>query len=200
MGCGSRGWIWGGLLGGCGFPGPYPDHHHHGHGDYPPYDTPTRDEPTALPPATKAEPARPEAARAGGGGGTRGTAPDVTRGIEDLKRKQADALQAEEESRKLIEELRRAALRLQDEVARYESLAKGAVSLDETQARVYLQRRQAAAEQAASLETRIKELERDVERLQALKMELEARVLDLTAVGQRDRLARLEGEIKGLQP
>ena len=180
----------GGLLGGCGLPDLYPDTHHHGRRYYPPYDDPVREvlERESPPGPAQANPSHPSVSA------------DVAKGIEDLKRKQAEAMKAEAESLQLIEDLRRTAARLQDDVGRYESLAKGSVGFDESQARLYLQRRQAAAEQAAGLETRIKEMERDVDRLQALKVELDAKILDLTAVGQRDRLARLEGEIKGLQP
>lgn len=125
---------------------------------------------------------------------------DIAKPMDEFQAKRAEVERAEDETARLLEKLRGSVARLNDDMVRYESLAKGAVGVDESQARLYLQRRQTAAEQAAGLEARIKELGKDVERLQALKADLDAKILGLTAVGQRDRLARLESEIKGLQP
>ena len=125
---------------------------------------------------------------------------DIPRAMGDLRGKKAELEKAEAETTDLLQKLRGSVAKLSDEMVRYESLAKGAVGVDESQARLYLQRRQTVAEQAAGLEARIKELEKDLERLQTLKTDLDARIVELAALGQRDRLARLESEIKGISP
>ncbi len=145
---------------------------------------------------------RPEpAGRPDGGAGDSGPrlrpASDVAASLDELRRRQADVEAAEKETEELIQKLRASVTRLKDEMAQYESLAKEAVGRDETQARQYLQRRQAIAEQVAGLESRIGELEQDLERLQRLKADLEIKILEVTAVGHRDRLLQLENDIKG---
>lgn len=133
-------------------------------------------------------------------GGTDALSGETFRSVEELRAKKAEVERVENETSELLEKLRGSVARLNDDVVRYESLAKGAAGLDDSQARLYLQRRQTAVEQVAGLEARINELEKDLKRLETLKAVLDAKVLDLTAVGQRERLARLESEIKGLQP
>ncbi len=191
MGCGSRGWGrgWGDILGGCGFPDPYgypAPRRHVDQGYYPP-EPPNRGTERAATPAAQI----PEAPLA--------QSPDITSGITELERRKTEVERAEQETNKLLEDLRVTAERLHKDVDRYEGLAKGAVGVDEAQARTYLQRRQAMAEQEAALTARTEELAADLEQLRMSKAELEARILGVTALGQRERLARLDGQLKGLK-
>ncbi|MCL5047161.1 MAG: hypothetical protein M1598_10380 [Actinobacteria bacterium] len=232
MGC-SRGWGWGGMFGGCGFP--HPHHYDRDYEYYGPRDEgPIRDEIDRIYAAgkinrdeyhlalhrlkqgsftlddlwelrnrdevSKGPGARHEDPRQATRRGEAASPGDISRALDDLHGKKAEVERAEGETADLLQKLRGSVAKLNEEMLRYESLAKGAVGVDESQARLYLQRRQTAAEQMAGLEARIKELEKDLERLQALKTDLDARILELAALGQRDRLARLESEIKGIQP
>lgn len=112
---------------------------------------------------------------------------DISRAMDGLRGKRAEVERAEGETADLLQKLRGSVARLNDDMVRNESLARGAVGVDESQARLYLQRRQTAAEQAADLGARIKELEKDLERLQSIKTDLDAKTLELAALGQRDR-------------
>lgn len=122
-------------------------------------------------------------------------AEEVLPGMAELRRNEAVISSAEEETVRLLDELRSSLQKLQGEMDRFESLARQTVEADEGQARLYLQQRQSVAERMAGLESRLHELEQDLERLRTLKSDVQARVLDLTATQQRNRLLRLEESV-----
>lgn len=192
MGCGSRGWGrawgWGDLFGGCGYPDPYPYPAPRRHVDqeYAPQAPGDRGAERQVPPPQSS-------------GAAQAQSPEIAIGIADLQRQKTEVERAEQETVELLENLRSTAERLHKDMDRYEGLAKGAVGIDEAQARVYLQRRQAAAEQEAALNARTEELAADLDQLRISKAGLEAKTLDMTALDQRERLARLDGQLKGLK-
>lgn len=80
-----------------------------------------------------------------------------------------------------------------------EQLAKQALSIDEDQARTHLRHRQQLGEQLAGLEVRLAQLASDLEEMTHTEKRLEAKLLELKAVGHREKLARLEKELKILK-
>ncbi|KKM11300.1 hypothetical protein SY88_09550 [Clostridiales bacterium PH28_bin88] len=88
---------------------------------------------------------------------------------------------------------------LEQQMALEAQLAKEAIGTDESRARAYLKRRQEIAEQVAGLAATRKQLTTDLEQLEQAEARLNAKLLELKAVGQRERLIRLEGEVGQLE-
>ncbi|MHB1652578.1 MAG: hypothetical protein ACYCVD_08905 [Desulfitobacteriaceae bacterium] len=124
--------------------------------------------------------------------------PDIGREMENLERKKAEIGRAKEEIGRVIADINRSVTVLKERMEQDEQLAKEAVNTEDERARVYLRRRQETAEQVARLEARLKELTADMEQLGQMETQVDTRLLELKALGQRERLSQLEVAIKGL--
>ncbi|WP_206812615.1 PspA/IM30 family protein [Paradesulfitobacterium ferrireducens] len=116
---------------------------------------------------------------------------DIRREIESLEGKQKEIVKAKEETNKVIADINNSLSALTQQMALVQELAKQTVDADETRARSYLKQRQELAEQAAALEVRLKELKEDLDKLEQAETTLKAKLLELKAVGQRERLTAL---------
>lgn len=110
---------------------------------------------------------------------------------ESLERKQREIGKAKEETNKVIADINNSLSALTQQMSLVQELAKQTVDADEARARSYLRQRQELAEQVAALEVRLKELKEDLDRLEQAETTLEAKLLELKAVGQRERLTAL---------
>lgn len=116
---------------------------------------------------------------------------DIRAEIESLERKQREIGKAKEETNKVIADINNSLSALTQQMSLVQELAKQTVDADEARARSYLRQRQELAEQVAALEVRLKELKEDLDRLEQAETTLEAKLLELKAVGQRERLTAL---------
>ncbi|GAB6171532.1 hypothetical protein JCM15765_10100 [Paradesulfitobacterium aromaticivorans] len=127
-----------------------------------------------------------------GDNGSAGRIPyDIRAEIESLERKQREIGKAKGEANNVIADFNNSLSVLTQHMSLAEELAKQTVDSDETRARSYLKQRQELAEQTAALEVRLKELKEDLERLEQAEITIDAKLLELKAVGQRERLATL---------
>lgn len=117
-----------------------------------------------------------------------------------LQRKKNEVEQAAQEIAQAAESLAQSMDRLKRETRRQEDLARALVATDEAQARSHLERRQAMAEQLASLEARLKDLRSDQERLQNLAARLDAKIMERQALAKDAFVGRLEAEVERLDP
>lgn len=129
-----------------------------------------------------------------------GTAPgDGGAAVVTLRQKWEEVDKAGKEIGEAVESATQAAERLKKEMARLEELARLTVKSDESQARAYLEQRQAIGEQVSELEARLASLKGDFERLNVLKVRLEAKIASQEALAGEDIVSRLEKEVKDLE-
>ncbi|KKM10303.1 hypothetical protein SY88_14720 [Clostridiales bacterium PH28_bin88] len=126
-------------------------------------------------------------------------APDIRTGIENLEKKKTEMGRAKEETSKIMADIDRSVAEMEQQMALEAQLAKEAIGTDESRARAYLKRRQELAEQVAGLAATRKQLTTDLEQLEQAEARLNAKLLELKAVGQRERLIRLESEVGQLE-
>ena len=116
-----------------------------------------------------------------------------------LKQKREEISQAEKGIDAAIETANQTIDRLRKEMARLEDSARVIVKSDESLARSYLEQRQAIAEQVSELEARLDGLKGDSERLNVLRLRLEAKIAAQDALAKEDVVSRLEKELQELE-
>ena len=102
---------------------------------------------------------------------------------------------AKEQISSLLGELKQSNDQLKNQIALEEKLAEGTIAIDEQTARNHLISKQGLLEQASHLETRIKELTADLQQLEGLEIKVTAKILELRALSQREKIINLEAEL-----
>lgn len=115
--------------------------------------------------------------------------------VNKLNSKKAEIQKAKEQISTLIDELKQNHDQLKNQMALEDKLAEGTIAIDEQTARNHLMSKQELLEQASHLETRIKELESDLKQLQGLEIKVEAKILELKALTQREKMMNLAAEL-----
>ena len=115
--------------------------------------------------------------------------------VSKLNSKKAEIQKAKEQMSSLINELKQNSDQLKNQMALEEKLAEGTIAIDEQKAREHLLNKQELLEQASHLETRIKELESDLNQLEGLEIKVEAKILEQKALSQREKMMNLVAEL-----
>ncbi|CAA7601578.1 Hypothetical protein DEACI_2245 [Acididesulfobacillus acetoxydans] len=127
----------------------------------------------------------------------RGLSPELQKGTSDLEKQKNQIKEEKTRTESVLTNIRDSITKLKEQMTLDEKMARGVVSTDEEQARSYLRHRQELVEQTAGLEARFKELSNDLAQLEQAELRIDAKMTEMEALAQRERLIRLTGEIKG---
>lgn len=117
------------------------------------------------------------------------------REISDLEQKQAGITREKGQTAKLLQEIEHSFQTLEAQMADAEQRAKDVVNQDENQARAFLRQRQELAGQLGGLGARRKELSEAFTLLEAAESRLQTKILELQALGQKEKLTRLANSL-----
>lgn len=112
-----------------------------------------------------------------------------------LEAKKQEIHKAKEQINSLVTEIRQNNDRLQEQMALEEKLAEEMLAVDEQKARNHLMCKQELIEQSTHLETRLKELTSDLKQLEGLELKVEAKILEIKALSQREKIMTFQTEL-----
>ncbi len=123
---------------------------------------------------------------------TRGRESDTERSIRQIRARLVRLEKARSESTQVLDTLQKKMAALAEEAEKREAAAREAVAHDEERARRYLEEKQELLATRARLEEQAAALQEDLQRIDELRLTLEARIAELEALRTREELQKLE--------
>ncbi|MDI6880282.1 MAG: hypothetical protein QMC95_04780 [Desulfitobacteriaceae bacterium] len=121
--------------------------------------------------------------------------PSIQRELSGLEHKKAAITREKTQTAKLLQEIEHSFQTLEAQMADAEQRAKDVVNQDENQARAFLRQRQELVGQLGGLGARQQELSEALTLLEAAESKLQTKILELQALGQKEKLTRLANSL-----